>query len=88
MRGRRASTFRRAAFARTYACSHGSATGELSPAELFYLRSRGISKEQARFMMIEGFAAEIVDEVSYTPLKERLRQLVKKRTAALLPAGA
>ena len=57
--------------------AHGSATGELGPAELLYLRSRGISKDQARFMMIEGFAAEIVDELSYAPLRDRLRELVR-----------
>ena len=64
--------------------AHGSATGELNPAELFYLRSRGISEEQARFMMIEGFAAEIVDEVSYALLQDSWRELVKKRTAELI----
>ena len=63
--------------------AHGSATGELSPEELFYLRSRGISKDQARLMMIEGFAAEVVEEVSYTPLKERLREMVRQRTDEL-----
>ena len=63
--------------------AHGSATGELDPAELFYLRSRGISKEEARFVMIEGFAAEIIDEMSYAPVKERLRVLVQKKTTEL-----
>ena len=63
--------------------AHGSATGELNPAELFYLRSRGISEDKARFMMIEGFAAEIVDELSYAPLQADWREMVKKRTAEL-----
>lgn len=44
-------------------CSHGSATGELSPAEVFYLRSRGLTLETARAMLIEGFAEEIVLEL-------------------------
>lgn len=67
------------------ACAHGSATGELSADELFYLRSRGIAREQARFMMMEGFAAEAIEDVSSQPLKNRLEELVKKRIGKLMP---
>ena len=65
------------------ACAHGSATGQLSAAELFYLRSRGIAPEQARFMMMEGFATEAIEEVSASSLKEHLEELVKNRVAEL-----
>ena len=60
-------------------CAHGSATGELSEVELFYLQSRGIARENARFMMIEGFAEEILEDVSYAPLKKRLMETVQKK---------
>lgn len=65
------------------ACAHGSATGELSEDELFYLRSRGIALNDARFMMTEGFAEEILEDVSYVPLKNRLTGLVQKKIAQL-----
>ena len=65
---------------------HGSATGELNPAELFYMRSRGISEEAARLMMIEGFAAEIVEEVPYEPLRREWKQKVRQKTAKLWTA--
>ncbi len=35
-------------------CSHGSTTGKLDPAQLFYLQSRGLSLKDARRMLIEG----------------------------------
>ncbi|CAN5320724.1 Fe-S cluster assembly protein SufD [soil metagenome] len=39
-------------------CSHGCTTGQLDEEALFYLRSRGISKEEARGMMLNAFAAQ------------------------------
>lgn len=40
-------------------CSHGATVAQLNPAELFYLRSRGIPKETAEAMLCDAFAAEI-----------------------------
>ena len=51
-------------------CTHGSATGQLEDEELFYLQSRGFAKEQARFVLLDGFAQEILNEI-------RPRSLVK-----------
>ena len=61
-------------------CSHGSATGKLSETELFYLRSRGLSPETARAMLIEGFAEEIVLELPEgdEALRAEAHQLVRR----------
>jgi len=53
-------------------CSHGSTTGQLDDEAIFYLRSRGISNEVARKMLISGFAHEIVNGIGYTPIKDSL----------------
>lgn len=60
-------------------CSHGSATGELDNAALFYMRSRGIPEEEARRMLTQAFMADVVDAVAYEPVRDRLRHLVEKR---------
>jgi Fe-S cluster assembly scaffold protein SufB len=65
------------------ACAHGSATGEIDPAQLFYLRSRGIEESSARFMMIEGFAAEVLGEIPDIPFKNRLQEWVSGRIRQL-----
>lgn len=39
--------------------SHGSTTGRINDEQLFYLMSRGLSKEQANEMMIEGFLEKV-----------------------------
>ncbi|ADV46574.1 SufD family Fe-S cluster assembly protein [Nitratifractor salsuginis] len=52
--------------------SHGSTTGQLDEAQLFYLRSRGISKDEARKMLILGFANELIDALEDEGLRERI----------------
>jgi Fe-S cluster assembly protein SufD len=45
------------------ACKHGATVGQLDDTALYYLRSRGINVEEARRLLINGFADEIVDDV-------------------------
>ncbi len=52
--------------------SHGSTTGQLDEAQLFYLRSRGIAKEEARKMLILAFANELIDAIGDETLRERI----------------
>ena len=60
-------------------CSHGCTTGQLDEEAVFYLRTRGISKDSARAMMLYAFAGEILDNVSHPELKTYLDQLVSER---------
>jgi Fe-S cluster assembly protein SufD len=43
---------------------HGATVGQLNADELFYLRSRGINKEQAQTMLMKGFVNDISDRLS------------------------
>ena len=52
--------------------SHGSTTGQLDEAQLFYLRSRGISYEEAKKMLILAFANELIDAIDDEIVRERL----------------
>lgn len=44
-------------------CTHGATVGRLDDTALYYLRSRGIPADDARRLLINGFADEIVNEV-------------------------
>ena len=44
-------------------CSHGSTTGSLDNDALFYLRSRGIKKDDAIGILVRGFASKKVDSI-------------------------
>ena len=45
-------------------CSHGSTTGNIDQNSIFYLMSRGLSKEQANKMLIEGFLNEAIETIT------------------------
>ena len=60
-------------FADDVKCTHGATIGQIDPEAIFYLRSRGIRLEEARALLIEAFAAEIVDHVKFEPLREKLK---------------
>lgn len=44
-------------------CTHGSTIGQLEEEELFYLQTRGLSKEQSHHLLARGFLEEILSEV-------------------------
>lgn len=50
-------------------CSHGSTTGRLDPAALFYLRSRGLSLAAAQDLLTYAFASELIDPLTVPELK-------------------
>lgn len=60
-------------------CSHGATTGQLDKEAMFYIRSRGISEKETRFLLMHAFANEIVDRISAPVLKERVIKLIDKR---------
>jgi Fe-S cluster assembly protein SufD len=59
-------------------CSHGATTGELDEEMLFYLRSRGLNKNKAKKILIEGFVNELFDSIENKELKEKLLLTSKK----------
>ncbi len=59
-------------------CSHGTTTGELDEQMLFYLRTRGLNKEEAKKILIEGFINELFDDVENKELKKKLLLTSKK----------
>jgi Fe-S cluster assembly protein SufD len=52
------------------ACKHGSTVGQLDDQALYYLRSRGIGADEARRLLINGFADQVVDDVSIEEVRE------------------
>ena len=61
-------------------CSHGATVSQLEADEVFYLRSRGLNDYDARHLLIDAFAGEILDKVSLHSLEKRLRQCISCRT--------
>lgn len=59
-------------FADNVKCSHGATMGKLNNDSIFYLQSRGLSREQAQRMLTLAFAMEIVDQVEDETLRSKL----------------
>lgn len=60
-------------------CSHGMTTGQLDEEAIFYMRSRGISLEEARMLLSVAFTSDVIDHVRVEALRDRLHRLVEKR---------
>ena len=60
-------------------CSHGCTTGQLDEEAMFYLRSRGIPKEEARAMLLMSFVAETYRFVSNESLRAYITRSVTER---------
>ncbi len=50
-------------FADDVKCSHGATIGQLDATALFYLRSRGLSADDARRLLLHAFASEVLASV-------------------------
>lgn len=62
-------------------CSHGSAIGQLDEKQIFYMRTRGLSENEARFLLKQAFMADVINRISLQDFKGRLHTLVEKRFA-------
>lgn len=62
-------------------CTHGATSGQISPEELFYLLSRGITKNQAQRLIAHGFIQEVFDRLGDPVLAERLGEIAAMRMA-------
>lgn len=60
-------------------CSHGSTVGQLNDAALFYMRQRGIDRQEAKLLLEFAFVNEVIDNIRLAPLRDRLHHLVEMR---------
>ncbi|BAY31029.1 FeS assembly protein SufD [Nostoc carneum NIES-2107] len=58
-------------------CAHGATVSQLEDDEIFYLQSRGIDENAARNLLINAFAAEIINQIPVPSLRESLLNTVK-----------
>jgi len=66
-------------FADDVKCSHGCTIGQLDEEALFYLRSRGIPKKEAKALMTYAFANNVLESVQLPSLKKRINGQIAKK---------
>ncbi|MFL2897236.1 MAG: Fe-S cluster assembly protein SufD [Candidatus Pelagibacter sp.] len=57
-------------------CSHGSASGSLDENSIFYLMSRGLSYQQSKELLINGFLLDVVEKITDTQIKDLVKNMI------------
>lgn len=60
-------------------CKHGATAGRLSEDDLFYIMTRGASRDEARKMLIMGFFEPVLSRVPDQALREELEAVIVRR---------
>ncbi|MDJ0568467.1 MAG: Fe-S cluster assembly protein SufD [Pleurocapsa sp. MO_192.B19] len=60
-------------------CAHGATVSQLEADEIFYLRSRGLSEADANQLLIDAFAAEIVERIGMESLRAIITQTIEQK---------
>ena len=60
-------------------CSHGCTIGQLDDDALFYMRTRGINKEDAKTILTFAFASEAIDKLTIDELADITKKEMEKK---------
>jgi Fe-S cluster assembly protein SufD len=62
-------------------CTHGATAGRVDEEMIFYSQARGVPRETAIRLIVEGFFAGVYDRITLEPVRETLRQAVATKLA-------
>ncbi len=60
-------------------CTHGATIGRVDEDQLFYLMSRGLSKDVATRMVVEGFFEDVLEREPAETIRDNLRQMIFRK---------
>ena len=58
-------------------CSHGSSSGNLDENKIFYLMTRGLNKNEAKKLLIDGYLMEVIDKITDERIKAIIKEIIK-----------
>jgi Fe-S cluster assembly protein SufD len=58
-------------------CTHGATVGKIDPDTIFYLLSRGIPRDQAEQLVVEGFFDPIMQRIPFDGVRKRFQDAIK-----------
>lgn len=67
-------------------CTHGATAGRVDEDMIFYAQARGVPRDTAVRLIVEGFFANVYDRITLEPVRETLRQAVAAKLE-LAPAA-
>lgn len=60
-------------------CTHGATVGKVDADQLFYLMSRGIPRDAATRMVVEGFFEDVLQREPVGSIRDELRELIARK---------
>ncbi|MDH5382090.1 MAG: Fe-S cluster assembly protein SufD, partial [Cyclobacteriaceae bacterium] len=57
-------------------CSHGCTSGQLDEEAMFYLRTRGLDKNQSRGLLLKAFSDDVIQHIEIEEVKEYITEVV------------
>jgi Fe-S cluster assembly protein SufD len=60
-------------------CTHAATFGTLEEQPVFYLMSRGVTREEAELTVAEGFFEELLERVPFPRVQDRLRTALEAK---------
>jgi Fe-S cluster assembly protein SufD len=65
-------------------CTHAAAVAQVDPEQLYYLRSRGLDRETATRLVIDGFLHALVERFEAGPVRDAVGGALERRLDAVL----
>ena len=57
-------------------CSHGATSGNLDEDAIFYLMSRGLSYQQSKELLVNGFMLDAVEKITDVEIKDLIKDMM------------
>jgi Fe-S cluster assembly protein SufD len=58
---------------------HASTSGEVDEEQLFYMRSRGIPRDEAIHLIVMGFFEPVLDRIPNDALRQRIAEMIEAK---------
>ncbi|HET7225452.1 MAG TPA: Fe-S cluster assembly protein SufD [Candidatus Eisenbacteria bacterium] len=60
-------------------CTHGATIGNVDEEQMFYLMARGLPRNEAQRLIVEGFFAPVLDRIPLEGVRDRLRGAIQHK---------
>jgi Fe-S cluster assembly protein SufD len=60
-------------------CTHGATVGQLEAEPIFYLMSRGLPRDMAERLVIDGFFAPIMERIPFERVRQRFKRMIDEK---------
>lgn len=59
--------------------THGATASQIDEEQLFYLMSRGLTREEAEMMMVQGFFEPVINKIDLQDIKQKIQKIIQER---------